>query len=112
MSVLQDHRRWINVSRVEQRVLDARSNSYKGVMPGEFIEGAQYEREMRGLSSFVETTKHLTQKVFYRLIQDEPDESVLRHMLQLEMATEKRETIKNFIEIRIKALRKQSASAA
>jgi hypothetical protein len=99
-----------SLSKVEQKILDITTNSYKSVLPGGFLEGGQWEREMRGLPFFQETVGHLTQRVFGKLIQEEYDEALLNHMLKIEMATEKRETIKTFIEARIKALHKQSTS--
>jgi hypothetical protein len=112
MSSLSENRRWVNLSDIEQRVLDARTGSYVSVKPEEYVEGGQWEREMRGLPYFQETVKHLNQRTFGKLIQEETNISLLNHMLKIELATEKRQTIQTFIETRIKALNKQTSSTA
>lgn len=112
MSSLSENRRWVNISDLEQRVFDARIQMYVSVKPEGFIEGGYWEQEMRGLPCFQETVKHLNQRTFGKLIQEETNISLLNHMLRIELATEKRQTIQAFIETRIKALNKQTSSTA
>ena len=107
MSSLSENRRWINISSVEQRIKNASNGSYIGVPPGEFIEGGRWAAELRGVPFFRETTEHLPQKQFYKLIQDEQDVALLTHMLALEQSTQNRETTVKFLENRIRMLHKQ-----
>lgn len=112
MSSLSENRRWVNISDLEQRLFNASTNSYVSVKPDAYVEGGNWEREVRGLPYFQETVKHLNQRTFGKLIQEETSIPLLNHMLKIELATEKRQTIQTFIETRIKALHKQTSSTA
>lgn len=111
MSSLSEARRWINVSKIEQRIWNDNQYCFHGVAPLGFVEGGHWEKELRGNPFFRETTKHLAQKTFFRLIQDETDLGLLDTMLTLEEATENRETTVQFLKARIKTVKQKLVSS-
>lgn len=104
MAGLNEVRRWVNLSRLEQRVYNSRQGNYESVMPNAFVQGPQYVGECNN-PSFRETTAHLTQAEFYERLQQEKDSDLLKRLAMIERNEfTPRETIVKMIDARIKKL--------
>ena len=105
MARLSELRRWINTTRVEQGIFNPRQGDYSHVLPGGCLEGPQWAHV--NMSPLRESTAHLTQETLAPAAKEESDVDLLRHLLELERQTGRRESITKLFEDRLKILGEQ-----
>jgi|ERR1035437_1414364 hypothetical protein len=109
---LQSVRRWVNLSKLDQRELNSKQGSFETVHPRGFLEGPQYVG-LCNSPAFRETTTHLSQRDFYDRLPAENDVALLRRMVQIETnEPEPRESVVKLIETRIKRLTTKGGDGA
>jgi hypothetical protein len=109
MHGLSEVRRFVNMSKLDQRVFNPKQGDFVSVPPRGFVEGAQYGKEATS-PAFRETTAHLTQKEFYETLPAENDIELLRRFAMIETnEVQPRQSVVKLIEDRIKKLQSQKA---
>lgn len=104
MTGLADKRRWVNISKLDQGIMNPKQAAYQIVIPGAFVEGAHFEPQVKNCPWFRETTQHLTPKELALFIKDETDVELLKNMATVEHYTGKREAVIKMLDDRVKFL--------
>lgn len=104
-------RRFVNLSRMEQRVQNPKQGSYESVKPKEYVEGAEYVHCIS--NPFLrETTAHLTEEEVFRRAQVETDVDLLKRLAMIETnEIQPRHSVVKVLQARIKKLEKDDAAA-
>jgi len=104
-SSLSYRRRWMNVSKMDQRIFETSQGAYRTVASGAYVEGEQWESIVKNSPAFREVTSHLTQKEIYPLIQEEDDTALLQRFIAIENSQGPRTPVINMLEARINKIR-------
>jgi hypothetical protein len=101
-----DVRRFVNVSRIPQSILDTKRCFFVTVAPGKGIDGERFAHLAKNPRKFRETMTHLTADQVRLLVKDERDVALLNQLMLLEHNELNRSEVIRRIKDQVKQLHK------